>query len=160
TTSVGPPAANGTRILTVPVGKSVCCAPAAPLRKPIRARLHSDRASIAGSSSACPRRRGPEGVAAINILAELHDAIRHGPGGNVDPMERHRSRQPGVLPIAGADDVVDLLARPVGRLREQPGHQLAHVLHTDAARRMETEVLAEQILKRRVVHIDAVLAWE
>src|SRR6516162_10660317 len=95
-------------------------------------------------------------VLAVNILAELHDAVAARPGGNVDPVQRHGLRHLGVLALAGFDDAVDLLERPAARFLQHPGDKLAHILHPHAARRMEAEILAEQILQRRVVHIHAV----
>src|SRR6478672_13207649 len=55
-------------------------------------------------------------VLLINIVAELHDAFRRRPGGDVDPIDRHRLRELGVDTLSGADRLVDLVARPAGRL--------------------------------------------
>src|SRR5690349_5273244 len=95
-------------------------------------------------------------IAAINIVAELDDAIRSRPGRHIDPVERHRLRQPRILAITGTDHVIDLLTRPARRIVQEPSHQFTHILHAHAAGRVEAEILAEQILRRRVAHIDAV----
>ena len=34
---------------------------------------------------------GAEPVAVVDVLAELHDAVGRGPGGDIDPVERHRA---------------------------------------------------------------------
>ena len=80
---------------------------------------------------------------------------RRRPGGDVDPVQRHRLDQLGVLLLAGFDHAVDVLERPAVHALQQPGDQLAHILHPHAARRMEAEIVAEQILQRRVVHVHA-----
>ena len=53
-----------------------------------------------------------------------------------------------------------MLAVPAGRVAQDPGDEVAHVLDAHAARRIEAHQLAEQALLRRVVHVDAVRARE
>src|SRR5262245_39521155 len=101
-----------------------------------------------------------EAVAVVDVLAELDDVVGRGPGRDIDPVERHRLGHARVLALARLDDLVDLLARPAWRLGQQPIHQVAHVLHPHAAGRVETVVLAKQVLERRVMHVDAVRAGE
>src|ERR1700720_1036326 len=84
--------------------------------------------------------RAREPVLAVNILAELHDAVAAGPSGDVDPVQRHGLGHLGVLALAGLDDAVDILERPAARLLQHPGDELAHILHPHAARRMEAEI--------------------
>src|SRR5271167_847636 len=90
-------------------------------------------------------------VPLIDVGSELNDAVRRRPGGDVDPVDVDRLRELDVDTVSGADDRVDLIAAPAGCVFQQPGDIIAHVLHPDAARRYEAEVVAENALRRRVM---------
>ena len=75
-------------------------------------------------------------------------------------MERHRIGNLDVELRGIAQLVLDHVGGLAGRVLEDPGDQLADVLDAHAARRIEAEVVVEQALVRRVVHVDAVGAGE
>src|SRR6516165_12121032 len=52
--------------------------------------------------------RRAEAVAAVNVLAELHHAVRARPSRHVDPVQRHRLGQMGGFLLAGFYDPVDV----------------------------------------------------
>ena len=95
-------------------------------------------------------------VLLVDVVAELGEAVGRGPSGDVDPVDRHRLGQLGVNALAGLDGLVDLVARPAGRVLQEPGHVVAHVLHAHAAGRDEAEIVSEDALGRSVVHVDAI----
>src|SRR3954447_3958680 len=98
----------------------------------------------------------PEAIAVVDVVAELHHAFRRRPGGDVGPVDVDGLREPRVDALAALDRLVDLIAAPARRVPEQEGDVVAHVLHPYAARRDEAEIVAEDALRGRVVHVDAV----
>src|SRR5262249_34202755 len=71
----------------------------------------TSRASMAVRSAPLPSPAvgyGAEAVAVVDVLAELGDAVGGRPGGDIDPVERNRRHQLGVLALAVADHLVDL----------------------------------------------------
>src|SRR5829696_6293679 len=105
----------------------------------------------------CPRDRDrAEAIAVVDVVAELHHAFRRRPGGDVGPVDVDGLREPRVDALAAFDRLVDLVAAPARRVPEQEGDVVAHVLHPYAARRDEAEIVAEDALRGRVVHVDAV----
>src|ERR1700733_7807434 len=72
-------------------------------------------------------------VAVVDVVAELHDAIRRCPGRHVNPVKRQRLCHLGILALAGFDHVVDLGLRPARRFRQNPVDEFADILHAHAA---------------------------
>src|SRR4051812_31047158 len=64
-------------------------------------------AEYAARSSA--RRGGSrvQSIAIVNVVAELDDAVRGRPSGDVDPVQRHRRLELRILALARLDHVVD-----------------------------------------------------
>ena len=99
---------------------------------------------------------GARGIAAVNIGPELHHAVLRHERREIDEMHRHRFAERHVDALAVLGRRLHLLRRPAERA-EQPRHDIEHLLHPDAAGGEGARRLAEELLQRRVVHIDAVL---
>ena len=96
-------------------------------------------------------------VAAIDVGPELGEAGGGGKRREIDEMHGHGSGELDVELLAAVDLRLHLVQRPAVLGAEQPGDELLHLLHPHAAGGEGARALAEQLLERRVVHVDAVL---
>src|SRR5882672_8233471 len=74
----------------------------------------------------------------------------------IDPGHRDFPGQVDVFALAGSDGGVDGGAAPVREVLEQPCGEVAHVIDTRAAVRIEAVVVAEQIALVGVVDVDRI----
>src|SRR5687768_12465011 len=66
-------------------------------------------------------RRRSEAILVVDVVAELHAAIRRRPSRDINPVTRHRIADAGIDALARGDDLIDLGAIPAGGLLQQPG---------------------------------------
>src|SRR4051794_18501129 len=81
-----------------------------------------------GRLGAARDRDAAEAVAVVDVVAELDEAVRGRPGGDVGPVDVNRLRQLAVDALAGLDRRLDVLAVPAGAVLQEPGDVVAHVL--------------------------------
>src|SRR5262245_10538633 len=98
-------------------------------------------------------------ILVVDVVAELDETFGCRPGGDVGPVDRKLLHRLRIQTLARADDVVDVLTRPFGAL-EDPGDEVANVLHTGTAGGVEAVFLPEYRFVRRVMHVDAVLVGD
>ena len=94
-------------------------------------------------------------VAAIEIGAEGDEAVRLGPGGDVSEVDRQRTGQVYVQSLAGIQHFFDAAwLIPADFAARDPFDEFEHALHADAAGAEGASALIEQLLHRRVMHVD------
>ena len=92
----------------------------------------------------------------VDVVAELHGAVARHPAGHINPGDRHPLRQVDDPEHAGGDAGVDRRAIPARHVVQDPGGEVAHIVDTGAAVRIEAVVVGEQPARIGVVHVDRI----